>query len=316
MIAWLKGLVSNGVSGWNWFWFDSRSDSDLAPLALFRLTFCSVMLFCYFTRAFDVEFFYSAQGILPHWHGKNVDFFQFHPTFIGDSWSLPALHALHTFFLFSLLSLAAGFYTRASAVLVYILHMAITNRNMSVMFGVDMIATFFLFYLCFANSNSRFSIDSWRGRGAQRQSAVSHLALRLMQLQVCIIYGFSGMEKLKGTRWWDGSAIWDVLSIGNMQRWDLSFVANFPILLSAAVYVVLLFEVYFPALVWLPRWRIPLLMFGVFMHIGIFVFMNLPSFGFMMISLYALFLTKQEVLDGIAGLRRLGPKMFNRPSRS
>ena len=135
-----------------------------------------------------------------------------------------------------------------------------------------------------------------------------------MQIQICVIYGFSGMEKLKGTRWWDGSAIWDVLSIGNMQRWDLSFVAHFPILLSTAVYVVLLFEIYFPVLVWLRRWRLPMLVFGVQMHIGIYVFMNLPSLGFMMISLYALFLTKEEVE---AGIRVCGERLrLTRPSRS
>ena len=135
-----------------------------------------------------------------------------------------------------------------------------------------------------------------------------------MQIQICVIYGFSGMEKLKGTRWWDGSAIWDVLSIGNMQRWDLSFVAHFPILLSTAVYVVLLFEIYFPVLVWLRRWRLPMLVFGVQMHIGIYVFMNLPSLGFMMISLYALFLTKEEVE---AGIRVCSERLrLTRPSRS
>jgi hypothetical protein len=313
-MAWGKQIALELLGAWNWFWFDSRRDGDLVPLSLFRLTFCFVMLICYFTRAFDVEFFYSVQGILPGWHAQNVDFFRFHPTFITDAWSPFSLHLLHSFFLLTLLSLALGFYTRISAVLVYVLHMAFINRNMSVMFGVDMIATFFLLYLCFANSNARFSLDSWRGRGAIRQSGLSHLAFRLMQVQLCVIYAFSGWEKLKGTRWWDGSAIWDVLSIGNMQRWDLSFVAHFPILLSTAVYVVLLFEIYFPVLVWLRRWRLPLLAFGVQMHIGIFVFMNLPSFGFMMISLYALFLNPEEVN---AGVRFFQQRLrLTRPSRS
>lgn len=314
MISWTKDRLSDLANGWNWFWFESRSDESLVPLALFRLAFCSVMLFCYFTRAFDVDFFYGFEGILPHWHGKNIEFFRYHPTFLSDAWSSPALHGLHAVFLLCLMSTALGFFTRYSAIATYFLHMVFTNRNMSVMFGVDMIATFFLLYLCFADTNSRFSIDAILGREKKTQSLRSHIALRLMQIQVCIVYGFSGLEKLKGSRWWDGSALWDVLSIGNMQRWDLSFVAHFPVILAAAVYIVLIFEVYFPVLIWLKKWRLPMLLFGVFMHIGIFVFMNLPSFGFMMITLYILFLKKQEVLSGLQGMRAGLP--FIRPSRS
>jgi hypothetical protein len=313
-MSWLISFSRGALSSWNWFWFDSRSDSSLVPLAAFRLLFCSVMLFCYFTRGLDLDFFYSADGIMPYWHLANVDFFRYHPTFLTDSWGLGALHALHALFLLLLLFQAAGLFTRYSAIGVYILHMAFTNRNMSVMFGVDMIATFFLLYLCFADTNGRFSLDAIRGKGAKRQSAMSHIALRLMQLQVCIVYAYSGLEKLKGTRWWDGSALWDVLSIGNMQRWDLSFVSHFPVLLAAGVYVVLAWEIYFPVLVWLRKFRLPMLFFGAFMHVGIFLFMNLPSFGFMMITLYLLFLTKEEILQGFERVAKA--LRVSRPIRS
>lgn len=304
MIQWVKALVDGFFHGWNKFWFDSRSDGELVPLALFRLTFCTVMFVCYCTRIPDIEFFYGFRGILPLWHAETIEFVRFHPTLIRDTWPTSWIQGLHFLFLFALLMQAVGLFTRPMAVLTYVLHLTFLNRNMGVMFGVDMIATFFLLYLCFANSNARFSIDAWRKKGATRQSSVSHLAYRLMQLQVCIIYGFSGMEKLKGTRWWDGSALWDVLSIGNMQRFDLSFVAHFPVLLAAAVYVVLAWEVYFPVLIWVPRLRLPMLVFGFLMHIGIYVFMNLPSFGFMMITLYILFLTKEEVLTGLRAMAR------------
>ncbi len=126
-----------------------------------------------------------------------------------------------------------------------------------------------------------------------------------MQLQLCVIYAFSGMEKLKGTRWWDGSALWDVLTIRNMQRWDLSFLAHAPIALAANVYVVLFWEIYFPVLVWNKKLRVPMLIFGVLLHIGIFLFMNLPSFGFMMISFYVLFLKPEELTLVLRRLRLL-----------
>jgi hypothetical protein len=80
----------------------------------------------------------------------------------------------------------------------------------------------------------------------------------------------------------------------------VSFVAHTPLILAANVYVVLFWEIYFPILV--PKLRPLMLAFGLVMHLGIFLFMNLPSFGFMMISLYILFLKKDEIEKIIAPL--------------
>lgn len=294
LIAWARSVRA----AWENFWFDSRSDDTLTALAAFRVGFCGVMFFCYLARAFDVDFFFTGQGIFPLWHKEGIEYFRYHPTFLTNAMSPLLVHGFHTLFLLCLLAQACGLFTRYAAVATYLLHMAFMNRTMPVMFGVDMIGTFFLLYLCFADTNARYSLDARLGRGVKRQSGMSHIAWRLMQVQVCVIYGFSGLEKMKGTRWWDGSALWDVLSIGNMQRFDLSFVAHVPFLLAASVYVVLSWEIYFPVLIWSKRFRLPMLAFGVFMHIGIYVFMNLPSFGFMMMTLYLLFLRKEEVEAG------------------
>lgn len=295
MIRFFSDLFSVFPKTWNWFWFQSNNNESLANLGLFRIFFCAVMFFAYLSRAFDVELFYSENGLLPSWHKANISFFQFHPTILSGITNPLILHAAHTLFLLLLLCLMVGFRTKIVAPLTYFMQMMFVNRNMSVMFGVDMIANFYFLYLCFANSGARYSIDSLQAKTPEKSGLFSHIAWRLMQVQLCVIYGYSGMEKLKGTRWWDGSAIWDVLSMGSMQRWDLSFVAHTPLLLAAAVYIVLFWEIYFPILVWVPRLRLIMLLFGLQMHIGIFLFMNLPSFGFMMISLYLLFLKKDEV---------------------
>lgn len=303
---------------WNWFWFDSASDGDLKALGLFRLVFCFVMLIFYFTRGLDAAFFYGPNGILPAAYLDSVDFFRYHPTFIGKGWgesfSDLQIQWLHHLFLAMLLMQAVGLFTRFASLATFFLHIAFLNRNMSAMFGADMIGTFFLFYLCFTNASAHYSVDKFLKRANPLQTGIGHIAYRFMQLQLCVVYGYSGLEKLKGTRWWDGSAMWDVLSMGTLQRWDLSFVAHFPILLSAAVYIVLIFEIYFPVLIWLKKFRLPMLLFGLQMHIGIFLFMNLPGFGFMMIALYILFLREQEV-ERIIKLLGLIPAI-NRPKHN
>jgi hypothetical protein len=296
-MSYFRTLFLNLISAWNKFWFDSQSDSQLLCLSVFRVFFYAVMLFFYTSRAFDVELFYSENGLLPSWHRENMELFRFHPTILDGMKSIPLLHSLHTLFLLFLFSCMVGFYTRISTIAAFILHMMFLNRNMSVMFGVDMIATFYLLYMCFARSNVYFSIDAKLARAPAVNSLTSHISWRLMQIQLCVIYAFSGMEKLKGTRWWDGSALFDVLSIGNMQRWDMSFLAHVPILLAANVYVVLFWEIYFPVLIWNKKLKNPMLLMGVFLHIGIYLFMNLPTFGFMMIALYIPFLERADLAN-------------------
>ena len=316
MIRWAKKQWQAIAENWNYFWFDSRSDEQLSALGLMRISFCFVMLFFYFTRSFDIAYFYSGDGILPAWYAKNVDIFRYHPTIFGDATPLWLLHSLHSLLLACLFCQMIGFLTRPAAILGYFLHLMFLNRNLSVIFGVDMIGSFFLLYLCFADAGARYSVDAKLGWGPKRQSVRGHIAWRLMQVQLCVVYAFSGLEKCKGVRWWNGSALWDVLTMGNMQRWDLSFVAHAPILLAAAVYIVLFWEIYFPVLVWVPKLRRPMLLFGLLMHLGIYVFLNLPTFGFMMISLYVLFLTRAEVEQIVALVRAGWRKPRAIPTRS
>ena len=77
----------------------------------------------------------------------------------------------------------------------------------------------------------------------------------------------------------------------------MSFLAHVPILLAANVYVVLFWEIYFPVLIWNKKLKNPMLLMGVFLHIGIYLFMNLPTFGFMMIALYIPFLERADLAN-------------------
>jgi hypothetical protein len=309
MTSWLFAEFSSLIRGWNRFWFDSRTDSTLTPLGLYRIAFGAVALFFYFTRHLDLEFFYGDAGILPLTHLKSMPGLEFRPTLLALFPGLGFLHALHALFLLCLLLLTLGLFTRPAAVLGFFLHLNFMNRNPAILFGMDTIGTYFLFYFCFAQAGDRWSLDARLGLVRPRpQGWLSHVAWRLMQLQVCVVYAYSGLEKLKGMRWWDGSALWDVLSIGNMQRFDMSFVAHFPIALAGAVYLVVAWEVYFPALIWVPRLRLPMLFFGVLMHVGIVVFMNLPSFGLMMMANYLLFLRADELEAFLAAVAAKGKR--------
>jgi hypothetical protein len=124
---------------------------------------------------------------------------------------------------------------------------------------------------------------------------LSSMAFRFAQIQVCIIYGFSGLMKIEGPHWWRGEAVWDVLINQQLARWDFSWLAAFPIVITLSTYATLLWEVYFPVLIWLKPMRRVTLLVGVMLHLGIGLALNLPYFAGVMIATYILFLDSNEV---------------------
>jgi hypothetical protein len=165
---------------------------------------------------------------------------------------------------------------------------------MAVGYGVDSIATFFLFCLSFANS----------AKGGAVSSIFESMALRLLQLQVCIIYGYSGFEKLKGLLWWRGEALWYALANVQIARFDFSWVAHFPILIVIGTYATVLWEVYFPVLVWIKPVQKYVLAFGVLLHIGIAITVYIPFFAGLMISTYVLFLDRELLNQMMISLKK------------
>ena len=289
-------MIRKVLELWNYFWFDSKSENYLYSLAVFRVLFSLTMIFFFSSRFPDLKFFYSQEGIMPVEYLRTLPQMRYIFSIFYYWESIPFLYVCHVALIVFLVLLALGLFTRAAAIFSYFMMLMFANRNPTAMFGVDMISAYYFFYLMFTDAGARWSLDAKRNASTNQGTTVGFVAYRLMQIQLCVVYGYSGLEKLKGVRWWDGSAMWDVLAIGNMQRWDMSFMAHAPILLAIAAYLVLAWEIYFPALIWNKKMKIPVLAFGAAMHLGIGLFLNLPSFAAMMISYYALFLTKDELL--------------------
>lgn len=49
-----------------------------------------------------------------------------------------------------------------------------------------------------------------------RVSVRANVAVRLLQVHLCVLYGFAGTGKLLGGSWWEGTAIWEVSPIHNI----------------------------------------------------------------------------------------------------
>jgi hypothetical protein len=64
---------------------------------------------------------------------------------------------------------------------------------------------------------------------------------------------------------------------------------------TIATYVTVLWETFFPALIWNKKARIPLLALGVMMHMGIYFMMMIHDFEILFIATYGFFFTDKEL---------------------
>jgi hypothetical protein len=269
-------------AAWNRFWFGSSSPE---AMTLFRQALGSLLFIFYLIRTLDLNLLFSETGLIPLAILKEATPMQYRYSVLHLSTSPVLLWSAHIALLLSLFSMARGYWPRISAIVAFILHVSFMHRNMAAVFGIDLISTFFLLYLCFAKYELPKSSEC-----PAMSDLLGSMAFRLSQIQVCLIYGYSGLEKIRGIQWWKGEALWTVMANAQLARWDLSWVSNFPLLIVLATYLTLLWEIYFPVLIWLRKFRYFMLVFGALLHIGIALVVSIPFFGMLMITTYCLFL--------------------------
>ena len=281
---------------WTDFWF---SPVPLLNLALFRIVLAATMLGIYIPRQLDLNLFFTENGILPKQLAFEVIPEFFRPAsmlaFWPDSW-VPGMHLLLLLGLFCLVLGVGnrGVSTLISVLVVY-LDQAFLQRNMSVMFGADQIGGIFLLYLALADHSKHLSVQAYFNSKKPKLSTeiLTPMFYRLIQVQLCIVYAYTGFEKLKGNSWWDGTALWSVFANPQFVIADMTWVRHFPWAIVAACFMTILFEIYFPVLVWIKAIRKYVLSFGVLFHTGIAVVMALYGFALVMMAPYLLFIDSE-----------------------
>ena len=77
--------------------------------------------------------------------------------------------------------------------------------------------------------------------------------VRLIQLQVAIVYLSTGLTKLYGVKWQNGTALAYTLQLDSFSRHDWQTLVKIPLLINLMTYGTLLFEVSFFFLVLLVK---------------------------------------------------------------
>lgn len=178
-----------------------------------------------------------------------------------------------TIYLLLCAALIAGYYSRWAAVGLCLLHHSLYIAQPSFSYGFDFLAASAIFYCIW------FPV-------ARPRSDWATPCLRVLQLHLCLIYFFGGVEKLIGPTWRNGEALWKAIHLPDMMgtfRPDVSFLAQYPFAVAVLGWVVIILELGYAALVW-PRHTRSLWVWSIIgMHTGIALMMGLYHFSALMI---------------------------------
>lgn len=281
-------MVKRLLNSWDQFWFKSV---DLLPLAYMRIVLCGTLLYIAITRFFAM-WFYTDESWIPRAKALEIMPEVARPLFLWTFWPDSWNYYANSVLVIALFLLMFGIGGRYLMWLAWIINTGFLQRNGAVNFGADIIGNLFLFYMVFTQSCERLSILNLFKRNLRHEKSdmISSMMIRMMQVQICVIYAYTGLEKLKGGSWWDGTALWTVLANPQMTTFDFTFMRHFPWIIPVIGYITILFEVYFPVMVVWNKTRYYCLVLGVMFHIGIGVTMGLMPFATVMLSTYFLFM--------------------------
>ena len=143
-MKWMKNKLFLGITAWDSFWF---KPVDTISLACFRFCFCSVLLVMYLIRFFDIRIFFYEKGLLSGSSAKALNELYKDKLFHLIVESDLLLYVLYLLFIIILLLMALGLAHRVLAVAAFVLHLVFLQRNPSIIFGADMVATFWLVFI-------------------------------------------------------------------------------------------------------------------------------------------------------------------------
>jgi hypothetical protein len=198
------------------------------PLAFFRAGLAGVLLLQAYWLAGNLLELYGKQGII-QWEIADqlttpglprlswaADYLQeFYDGTDANQEAACANAAVRIVFLFYVSSLALlllGWRTHLAGFVAWLTHLAMNASASSTIYGVDQFANIGLFYSIWMPMGDCLSLDRYAGRTTGAPSAGARLALRVLQIHLCIVYFDAGFEKAFSKYCRDGLKNGDVVS--------------------------------------------------------------------------------------------------------
>ncbi len=287
------------AEGWNAFWY---TPADPTLLGLIRVLTGLMLLYTHAVWGLALNDFFGPRELAEPSPG--VPDRSSIKLALSFWWWVPdrAMWPAYAVSMMILTLFTIGLWTRVTSFLSLCVVISFANRVPAALFGLDQINLLLTLYLTIGPSGQALSLDRWLARrrlGSDlpppTPSASANLALRLIQVHMCVIYFFAGVSKLQGPSWWSGEAMWRAFANLEYQSFDMTWLAWHPWLVNLMTHVSVLWEISFCVLIWKPLWRPIMLAGAVVLHIGIGAFLGMWTFGLVMLIGCASFLPVEEV---------------------
>lgn len=288
------------IIGWNHFFYDKV---DVSTLSLFRIILGFFLFLSGISLLPDLGLWMGVdsgslvplQDSLRFYSNVRVNVFEWLAPTETSAWLVVIGFTL------TALGLMIGFFTRVCSLLCFIFLVSLQNRNYVILNSGDTLMRCMLFPLIFSPCHYKFSVDAFfkKNHGYPYPHVVPSVSLRLLQLQLCIVYLSTFLFKLKGYDWVDGTAVYYTSRLQNFQRLTFPIIFDVAVLTRALTWSALIIEFCMATLIWVKECRTWVLILGIMLHLGIEMTMSIGIFEWVMMGCYVLFLDPMKMTRGV-----------------
>jgi hypothetical protein len=278
------------VERWREFWFRPE---PAYPLGLVRIAFGALAMAWTLSLLPGLYELFGEDGVAPRQPLRGP----FRWT-VFDIWTSDgALLVGWAVLLVAAIALTVGWHSRIAALLVFLLILSFDRRNPFVLNSGDVLVRIEALFLALSPCGAALSLDRRRRTGSLWSAATqSPWPLRLMQVQLSVIYLSSVQVKLTGSAWPQGTAVSYALRLYDMLILRVpQWISTDALLMNLATWGTMAIELSIGILIWNRRLRPWVLAAGVVMHTMIMITINVGFFSLAMFVLYLAFVPPESV---------------------
>jgi hypothetical protein len=301
------------------FWFGLPTHRAL--LALLRIGTALVLLYVLFVRSFDLDAEFSRVVWADPALGRSLDGiawpFSVFTWFGSPGW----LWSMHVLALVAATAFLVGLLTPLTAALSLVFQLSYAHQNPVMLLGLDGLLMLALFYLSLVPSGRVLGVfgkvEPERPRFPPYLAYLedelprpepglrwSGLVLRVLQLHLCLLYFLSALGKLS-TDWLAGIALWHPRLVELGAPYAVASLLAHPYLTSLVTYPLVLFELFYGVLIWIPSLRYVMLALALVVHLTVGFAWGLLPFNLMMIVLNLAFVPPSHLESLLRAVRPL-----------
>jgi hypothetical protein len=288
--------VNRVWESWQRFWFEPESTS---PLVLVRVAFGVLVLAWGITLAPDLLAFLGPDGVAPDTSSYEGSALW---TLLDVFDSNAAVIACYVAMLAAGVSLIAGFQSRLAALIVFVALTSFERRNVWMTNSGDELVRILALILVLAPAGNQISKRApW--------------ALRLLQVQVSILYLAAVWAKARGVAWNDGTAVSYAMRLDDIARFQLpDGLTQSALVANLMTYATLAVEFSLGVLIWNRRLRPYVLLAGIGLHLSIDLTMRIGFFSWAVFVAYLAFVPPDRAEQVIDWARSRATRLRRHPA--